>query len=87
MICFSYTHLSEYTQAFAFVCSFSSVYFSGREKLAKVKYYKRYESLPESTRRKLQSKPCINEVFLSTDRRDREPIDLTQVLGTCQVLH
>ena len=57
----------------------------GRDKLAKVKYYRRYQSLPESTQRKLPREPSKNEVFLSTDRRDRDPIDLTQILGKCQV--
>ena len=58
---------------------------SGRDKLAKVKYYRRYKSLPESTQRKLTVEPSKNEVFLSTDRRDRDPIDLTQILGKCEV--
>ena len=61
------------------------LFVEGKEKLAKVKYYRRFASLPEFTRRKLPREPNKNEVFLSTDRRDREPVDLLQVIGKCQV--
>ena len=61
------------------------MYISGKKKLAHVKYYKRYSSFQRSDQRKLAARPADNEVFLITDGRDGETIELNQILSKCQV--
>ena len=60
----------------------------GKEKCAEVRYFIKKEHLPKPALRKLtlKDKECPqNEVFLSTDKRNTNIIDITKIVGKCQV--
>ncbi|KAL4236627.1 Origin recognition complex [Mactra antiquata] len=64
------------------------IYDTGKQKQANVRYYFTKGCIPKPAIRQLSTRGHdvqVNEVILSTDPRDSNQIDLTQITGKCEV--
>ncbi|XP_052778010.1 uncharacterized protein LOC128215360 [Mya arenaria] len=73
----------------ALVCQIKDLFDNGKEKLAEARRFIQIECLPKPAQRALALKKTntnSQEVVLSTDKRDNNVVDLTQLIGKCQVI-